>query len=139
MAKKIGNLSGIIKKEQNVDDLLYGGGGSMPPVAPVNNNWEEELAKTSEEIGSSIREQDYLDAVDSLLPFSTLLRADVYLKLKRMEYWSRTSIREIIENALVKELEGKLETKKALPVKERNKLKQLKTAGDYLKDRIEKK
>lgn len=80
-----------------------------------------------------IDEQDYLDAFDKFLPFSTSLRADLYLKLKRYEYWGRTSVREILEEALEEHLKRKPDTEKALPAKEANKLKQLKTAQDYRK------
>lgn len=75
-------------------------------------------------------EQDYLDSTE-YLPYSTALRADVYLKLKRLEYWSRTPMKDIIENSLLLAFEHLTDSEKELPVGERAKLKQLKTAKDY--------
>lgn len=81
----------------------------------------------------AISEQDYLDA-DVLLPFSTLLRSNLYLKAKRVEYWDRISLREIMETALEEYLKDKPATGTPLPVKERKKLKALKRPWDYRKE-----
>jgi hypothetical protein len=76
-------------------------------------------------------EKLYLEATEQYLPFSTSLRADQYLKLKRLEYWSRMSIREIVENMMDLTLDKFPDSKKKLPESERAKLKQIKTANDY--------
>lgn len=83
-------------------------------------------------------EDIYLESTDQYLPFSTSLRADQYLKLKRLEYWSRMSIREIIENMMELTLDKFPDANKELPESERAKLKQLKTANDYYQSRIKK-
>ncbi|RDV11466.1 hypothetical protein DXT99_24720 [Pontibacter diazotrophicus] len=54
------------------------------------------------------------------IPFSTIMRADLYLKAKRVEYWDRTSLREIImETALEAYLKDNPSTQMPLPIKER--------------------
>lgn len=106
----------------------------MKPETLQNLDQENEdnsrLSDNNSEELSPIKEKDYLGN-EALLPFSTSLKADLYIKLKRLEYWQRTSVKEILEEALTNYLDQQPSTKKPLPVKERNKLKQLKTAREY--------
>ena len=87
---------------------------------------------------SPINEADYLKG-ELVLPFSTSLRSDLYLKMKRVEYWNRMNVREVLEEALTEYLNKQPASKKKLPAKERNKLKQLKTAKEYFNERISRK
>ena len=74
---------------------------------------------------------------DKYLPFSSSIRADHYLKLKRLEYHSKQTIRQILEKALELYLNPKKQPQvhKPLPPTEAAKMKPLKTALDYYYDR----
>ncbi|WP_299988815.1 hypothetical protein [uncultured Pontibacter sp.] len=91
----------------------------------------EDVVKSKPKTTDIPQEEQYLEATDQYLPFSTSLRADQYLKLKRLEYWNRMSQREIIENIMDLALNNLPNVDKELPESERAKLKQLKTANDY--------
>ncbi len=111
---------------KSLSELLYSKDKAVSSQEPEEPAVEQEQGQ--------IREQDYLEAGDVLLPFSTILRADLYLKAKRVEYWDRTTLREILETALEQYLNGKTSTSRALPEKERSKLKPLKRPWDYRKE-----
>lgn len=136
MAKKnkLDLTSGLKTTGKSISELLY-------TKEKLEENIQTEPALDNREKESDekeINEDDYLNAKDIILPFSTILRADLYIKAKRVEYWDRTSLREIIENALEEYLSGKTSTKTSLPLKERKKLKALKRPWDYRKDVSEK-
>ncbi|TXK26547.1 hypothetical protein FVR03_21735 [Pontibacter qinzhouensis] len=84
-------------------------------------------------------EADYLDNKEFYLPFSTSLRADHYLLLKRIEYYDRLSIRELFEDILEQGLKNYPSRNKELPEKVVKKLKQLKSANMYYHERVQNK
>lgn len=115
-------------KTKSVDSAIF-------PEKKVNLSREPTTG--SDNIGQEeTKEQLYLDAKDLYLPFSNNVRADQYLKLKRCEYWNRQSIREILEEILDDYLDKNPAANKALPDKEVAKLKALKSANDYMKQRL---
>lgn len=128
------------KEKLNLSSGLKTGGKSLSELIyskdkPKANPKEPIIkAPAGEQEEGGISEQDYLEAGDVLLPFSTILRADLYLKAKRVEYWDRTSLREILEAALEAYLKDKSSTDSPLPAKERKKLKALKRPWDYRKE-----
>lgn len=75
-------------------------------------------------------EEHYLCNTSDYLPWSTSLRADHYLALKRMEFHSGRSIREMVEEAMTKYLKKQPDAEKPLPEAEAAKLKVLLTARD---------
>lgn len=132
MAKKEKlNLSSGLKSGtgKSLSELIY---SKEKPKTDALDCIEEHVGR--QDGGVEISEADYLNAIDVLLPFSTILRADLYLKAKRVEYWDRTSLREIIEQALETHLDGNPSTDTPLPLKERKKLKPLKRPWDYRKE-----
>ncbi|MHA6250052.1 hypothetical protein ACXYMU_19120 [Pontibacter sp. CAU 1760] len=130
------------KEKLNLSSGLKAGGKSLSELIYSKDKTgaapQEPQAPAGQEQGGGISEQDYLDAHDVLLPYSTILRADLYLKAKRVEYWDRTSLREILETALEQYLKDKASTQTPLPEKERKKLKALKRPWDYRKEGADK-
>ena len=134
------------KEKPSLSSGLKTGGKSLSELLytkdKTNNvqelNIEANTTIQEEAKGEEINEEDYLSAKDTILPFSTILRADLYLKAKRVEYWDRSSLREILENALEQYLADKPSTEIPLPLNERKKLKALKRPWDYRKEVAEK-
>lgn len=135
------------KDKPNLSSGLKVGGKSLSELLYTKDKkaleeLDSEAIQTSSiqesELKDEINEDDYLNAKDTILPFSTILRADLYLKAKRVEYWDRLSLREILENALEEYLSNKPSTMTPLPSKEKKKLKALKRPWDYRKDITEK-
>ena len=113
-------IKGVLREEVIVDDKTE------------NSSVKEIKIDASQ---SSINENEYLQSLDLYLPFSTAIRADLYLKLKRIEYWDRTTIKRELERLIEDFVNNQSASKKSLPVEERNKLKQLKSAKDYIKEK----
>jgi hypothetical protein len=83
---------------------------------------------------SAPTEAQYLNS-DKYLPFSNSIRADLYLKLKRLEFHSGKSIRFVLEEMMESYLALQPQAYMELPEKEVQKLKQLKSALDYHNDK----
>ncbi|RNI30928.1 hypothetical protein EFA69_06455 [Rufibacter immobilis] len=81
------------------------------------------------------QESHYENEKNKFLPFSTSMRADLYLGLKRLEYHDKRTIRSILEEALEMYLKKQPHAKQPLPEKEAKKLKPMKTAIDYYYER----
>ncbi|MFD1753579.1 hypothetical protein ACFSC6_00070 [Rufibacter sediminis] len=130
MAKKKSDLQALLSDADGIKGAL------QAVEKPIEANPEIIRVGSSEEpTESGISENDYLESRDLHLPFSTAIRADLYLKLKRVEYWDRTTIKKIIETVVEDYVNSTPTSKKSLPEGERAKLKQLKTAKDYNKSR----
>jgi hypothetical protein len=76
-------------------------------------------------------EEVYLQSYDMYLPFSTNIRADLYLKLKRIEFHKKHSIRVILEDLLEKFIDSEPSAETPLPEHKVKKLKQLKSPIEY--------
>jgi hypothetical protein len=76
-------------------------------------------------------EEAYLNATDIYLPFSNSIRADLYLKLKRIEFHRKQSMRSILEDLIEEFVKNEHNSKKPLPEAKIKKLKILRSATEY--------
>lgn len=84
------------------------------------------------------QEEHYIGVKDKFLPFSTSIRADLYLLLKRAEYHEKVKITKIINEVLEANLKKRPSTSKPLPEKEAAKMKSLITNKYYYWKKIAK-
>ncbi|MCC9167895.1 hypothetical protein [Pontibacter harenae] len=135
MAKKKSDLQSLLTDTDGIKGVLREE-SEIPKKEEVEVRASQGLK--NEEANSMVNENEYIQSPDLYLPFSTAMRADLYLKLKRIEYWNRTTIKRELERLIEDFVDTQTASKKPLPVEERNKLKQLKTAKDYIKLRLKK-